>query len=92
MNQVIMLSNVFLNGTEGHGFNSVMRKFEYVEQEATSHMGSMEKMNFEIDVRKSQAGAISNDMVSTTLINFISKLSHFKSDKIRLKGLRLVQE
>ena len=65
-----MLSNAFLNSTEGHDFNSVMRKFEYVEQEANSHMGNMERMNFEIDVRKSQASAISNEMASTTPINF----------------------
>ena len=86
-NEVIMTSNVFLNGTEGHDFNSVMRKFDYVAEEATSHMGNMERMNFEIDVRKSQASAISNDMVSTTPVNFIPKISNLKSDKARLKGL-----
>ena len=85
--EVIKLSNAFSNTTEGHDFNSVMRKFECVEQEATSHMGNMERMNFEIDVRKSQASAISNDMVSTTPINFIPKIFNLKSNKARLKGL-----
>ena len=62
---ITKLSNIFLNGTEGYGFNSVMRKFEGIEQMTSTQMGDLEMLNIELDVRKSQASANFDNMVST---------------------------
>ena len=54
-----------MNGTEGYDYNSVMRKFENIEQETSAQMGDLEMLNIELDVRKSQASANFDNMVST---------------------------
>ena len=59
------MSNIFLNNTEGYDLNSVIRKFEDIEQETSAQMGDLEMLNIELDVRKSQASANFDNMVST---------------------------
>ena len=62
---ITKLSNIFLNGTEGYDYNSVMRKFENIEQMISTQMGDLEMLNIELDFRKSQKSAIFDNMVST---------------------------
>ena len=59
------MSNIFLNNTEGYDLNSVIRIFEDIEQETSAQMGDLEMLNIELDVRKSQASANFDNMVST---------------------------
>ena len=59
------MSNIFLNNTEGYDLNSVIRIFENIEQETSAQMGDLEMLNIELDVRKSQASANFDNMVST---------------------------
>ena len=59
------MSNIFLNNTEEYDLNSVIRKFEDIEQETSAQMGDLEMLNIELDVRKSQASANFDNMVST---------------------------
>ena len=59
------MSNIFLNNTEGYDLNSVIRKIEDIELETSAQMGDLEMLNIELDVRKSQASANFDNMVST---------------------------